>query len=210
MCYFFLYDICKYGNKCENSHSFNRRALCFYQRYLTKSLVDDVTLMKILRLSASKYSITFCHNRCDGVSCDSLHCCKYQMTGKQCNNSKSTCEHSHSLFDNKDDHNYKLLASKGLNDVNELDLRNYIHDAYYCCKSKLKMKIQASISMPVSSTIKSEVDQSIISHKRINQCVLCKETDNLQKIPETSCNCKYCFICFFQVKFTGKCKIHSN
>ena len=233
MCYFYLYDRCKYGEKCDNRHSFNRRAVCFKQRNLTKNLVDDITLMKLVRLSECKYAIKFCSNgKCDG-SCDNLHCCKYQMTGRQCNNSKDTCDHGHAVYESKGDHNYELLASRDLQDVNELELRSYIHDAYYCVKSKLQILGRASSSTSMNTqeqidckhgnqkkggaraknTVSFDATASNscdLSQRVVEQCVLCKGTDMLQKIPDASCDCQYCFVCFFKVKFESKCKIHDN
>ena len=237
MCYFFLFENCKFGNKCKDNHTFNRKSICFTERQLTKEVIDDTTLMKLIRLSEDKYSIKFCINKskCE-YNCDSLHCCKYHFTGQKCNFSMSDCVHGHSLYDNNNsknsEHNLNVLSKRDLNDVNELDLRNFICDAYKCFKSKCKSVSNPGKSSFQNSETNSRVKQPVYCSKsadlsKNNQnitkstlvkdtqaCVKCKSTElsrshpNLKSAPKSNCDCKYCLVCYFDISGTEKCIFH--
>lgn len=185
-CYYNLFEVCKYGSKCSKSHVINRSANCFQNRKLNLSLIDNTTLVKLIRLSEQE-SIKICTKSdfeyCNG-QCDSLHCCRYHMTGRKCNNNGKTCSHGHS-FD-KDAktfaHNKKILESRNLFNVPEVDLRNYVHDAFYSLKIKCKKPFNLYFQLPEKSY----------------KCTICNINKSTNKI--TNCSCLYCNICYAKLK----------
>jgi hypothetical protein len=233
MCFYFLFGNCKYGNKCQKDHTFNRRSICFSERQLTKEIIDDITLMKLIRLSENRYSIKFCNTPDCDYDCDSLHCCKYHFGGQQCNFSNKDCAHGHSLHDSKDgQHNEIVLQKRDLNDVNELDLRNFIVDSYKCFKAKcnsvnktVKISTQnvetnshsksSSESAKKNSSSKIGDTKSKLTLVVDDQiCVNCKSTEPsrlhpyLRSASKSNCQCKYCLICFFKLVDSDKCIFH--
>ena len=144
MCFFFIYQTCQYSaDKCRQSHNFNRRLPYLVERKLGDFAVDDISIMKLIRLSQEPFPINFCLGLdCNSTDCNSFHWCRHHMGKGFCNSSNGTCKYGHSLAgDSFMDrlHNQRLLKAKGLDEIIELDLRNYIHDAYNCIKDKTKL-----------------------------------------------------------------------
>ena len=177
--------------------------------------------MKLIRL-CEKSSIKICNflneNKtlaCKG-DCDSLHCCKFQMTGKTCLKPAEKCAHGHTLYDSE--HNRRVLSSKKLLNVNELDLRNFIHDAYYGKKIKFKisflsvetlsLKSEPSTSnTTLSNSNLNKISKNVVvydSNKdnskgsiRKDYCDVCHLKDAKKGRTSMPCGCTYCFTCLF-------------
>ncbi len=205
MCYYFVYNKCKYSDKCTSRHRFDRKSPCFYRRKLNDfNFIDDVSLAKLIRLSEFKYSIKFCANqlKCSGDKCNCLHACKYHLTGKICNKTNETCDYGHSIFPKENYHNYNILFDKNLIGFCEIDLRSYIHDAYHCFKIKSKNSFTLNYKTDCNTT---DTTNNTLNKTKIdsNICCSCK-SDNIFKVLDI-CKCKYCFICYFKLKYD-----HSN
>jgi hypothetical protein len=189
MCFYFVYASCKYGKRCRQSHTFKRHWSCFSQRKLFTSL-DQQQILKLVRLSELQ-SIKICsledYDECQG-ECDSFHVCKFHFTGRMCNKAADECLHGHALSKYAA-HNERILTSRQLNNIGELDLRNYLHDGYHSFKQKTKISFPAT----ERSLVKTNNSQQEMSGK----CVLCGRNEFNKRLG--ACQCEYCFNCFYQV-----------